>query len=51
MMSIPYVIYQAERDKTLAEQRAEARARGEMAALFIRPWRALRNRRGTRPFA
>jgi len=46
-MSIPYMIYQAERTRTPAEQRAEDQLRGELAAALARPWRRSR-RRGDR---
>lgn len=44
MMSFPYLAYQAEREKTLAEQREEARIRGELAAALWRSWRAASRR-------
>ena len=46
-MSIPYMIYQAERTRTPAEQRAEDQLRGELAVALTRPWRRSR-RRGDR---
>ena len=45
-MSIPYMIYQAERTRTPAEQRAEDQRRGELAAALTRPWRRSRRRGG-----
>ena len=46
-MNIPYMIYQAERTRTRAEQRAEDQLRGELAvALTRRPWRRSRRRGG-----
>lgn len=41
MTNIPYLIYLAERDKTLAERRAEAQNQGELAAAFRRGIRTL----------
>ena len=38
-MNIPYMIYQAERARTPAEQRAEDQLRGELAVALTRPWR------------
>jgi hypothetical protein len=47
-MNISYLIYQAERPKTAAEQReADVRA-GEMAGAFARLGRSLRPARGKR---
>jgi hypothetical protein len=45
-MSIPYMIYQAERTRTPAEQRAEDQLRGELAVALMRPWRRSRRRGG-----
>jgi hypothetical protein len=38
-MNFSYTIYQAERTRTVAEQRAEDRMRGEVAAALTRSWR------------
>ena len=38
-MSIPYMVYAAERTRTPGEQREEDRLRGELAAKLSRPWR------------
>lgn len=43
-MNFSYTIYQAERARTPAEQRAEDQIRGELAAALTRPWRRARLR-------
>jgi hypothetical protein len=40
-MNISYLIYQAERTRTAAEQRAIDRSAGELAASLARRWHAL----------
>ena len=40
-MNTAYMIYQAERSRTAAEQREADRRNGELAASFARLWRSL----------
>jgi hypothetical protein len=44
-----YLLYQAERPKTLNEQRDEDIRAGQLAAAFAGLWRGLRRRQGRRP--
>jgi hypothetical protein len=44
-MTVPYMLFRAERIKTLAEQREEDRVRAELAMALARPWLRRRGRR------